>query len=108
MSKSEMKPLKAEKAVPYEEALNEDVLKGVIVDGVGLSLTDDYAIFDGYIAPPRSKKDLVAVRMLVVPDALPLIHKWIGEAIEFYEKKFERKLDKKIKFLEKETKGSKH
>ena len=107
MSKSEMKPLEAEKAVPPEEALNEDILKGVIVDGVGLSLTDDYVIIDGYIAPPRSKRDLIAVRMLIVPDALPLIQKWIGDAIKFYEKKFERKLDRKIKFLEKETKGSK-
>lgn len=94
MSKEKIEPLEAEKITPVEEPLNEDVLKGVFVDGLGLIITEHYVALDGIIGKPRSKKRVVVARILVPPEALPSIKKWVEQAMEYYQKTFKIKFPK--------------
>ena len=89
-------PFTAEgRPAPIEaEPLNEDILKGVMVDGLGLGLAEHFVLLDGYITPPRSKKDLIVARIIMPPEALPALLKGIESAMEFYRKEFKKELKK--------------
>lgn len=95
MSKEKIKPLEAEKPLlKMGEALNEDVLKGVFVDGLGFAVTEHYVALDGVVSMPRSKNPVVVARILVPPEALPAIKKWVEQAIEYCQKTFKMKFPK--------------
>lgn len=74
------------------EPLNDDILKGVLVDGLGLGIVEHYAFLDGIISQPRSKKDVTVARIIMPPEALPALLKGIANAIEIYRKEYKREL----------------
>lgn len=59
--------------------LDDEVMKGVWVDGVTISLGADHVILDGHINPPRSEKRVTVVRMLfpsrVIPTLIEVLRK---------------------------------
>lgn len=91
-----MKPLEAEKPAAVEaEPLNEDVMKGVLVDGLSFVVSERFVLLDGIIIPPRSgKKPVVAIRIIIPANALPEILEGIKALIEHYRKVFKIDLKK--------------
>lgn len=56
--------IKKETQPPQQEILNEDVLKGTWIDGIGLHVGGDYVILDGLITPPRTDKNYIVARIM--------------------------------------------
>lgn len=62
--------------------MNLDVLKGVWVDGIGLGVSYDCVILDGFINPPRADKPYVVSRMMFPPRMLEHLAKSLSKAVE--------------------------
>lgn len=93
MAEPKIEPLKPEKG-PICDALNDDVAKGVLVDGLGVGWSESYVMLDGLIGPPRFKKDTVVSRILIPIDALHTFQDGINNAakeIEAMRKKATKK-----------------
>ena len=67
---------------PKPVPLDNDIMKGTMVDGFGLSIGSDYIIIDGYILPPRSEKSVVVTRMLLPTRALPHVIEGLNRALK--------------------------
>lgn len=63
------------------QPINEEVQRGVWVDGIGLGLSSDYVILEGIVAPPRSDKPYIVVRMLFPPRLLEHLAKNLTDAV---------------------------
>ena len=95
MSKSEIEPLKVEKP-PEAEPLNDDVMKGVLVDGLSLMTSEYFVILDAILTPPRSgKKPVIAARIIIPPEALPPIIEALKGVAEYFRKESEKEHKKK-------------
>ena len=72
------------KAKPVEkpEPLNEEIMKGIWIDGIGLGLSSDYIILEGIITPPRSSKPCIVARLLFPPRLLEHLAKSFGDAAQ--------------------------
>ena len=70
------------KVMVKPEPLNEDVMRGVWIDGIGLGLTYDYVTLDGMISPPRSDKPYVVARLLFPPRLLEHLAKTFTAAVQ--------------------------
>ena len=64
------------------KAISEEVMKGVLADGVGVTVGADFFIVDGLIGPPRSETQMVAARIVFPVRLLPNFAKVFGEAQE--------------------------
>jgi hypothetical protein len=62
--------------------LNEDVLKGVWVDGIGFFVGKDYVILEGVITAPRTNEPYVATRMLFPTRILGQLAETLRTAME--------------------------
>jgi hypothetical protein len=72
------------KAKPAEkpEPLNEEVMKGLWIDGIGIGLSSDYVVLDGIVAPPRSNKPCVVARLMFAPRMLEHLAKNLAIAAQ--------------------------
>jgi hypothetical protein len=70
------------KAVSKPQPLNEEVMRGVWIDGVGIGLSSDYVILEGIITPPRSDKPYIVARLMFPPRLLEHLAKNLTEAVE--------------------------
>lgn len=86
MSEPEIGLLKTEKR-PDNDVINDDVGKGVLVDGLGLVMSDDFAILDGLVGSPRFKKETVATRMIFSISGLRELQGMITDALKDYDEK---------------------
>jgi hypothetical protein len=77
----------------FPPSLNQDVVKGVMIDDFGLTTNKYYAILDGIVVPPRSDKTVVAVRMMFPIAALVDLRRALTSSIKQYEKRFDVKLE---------------
>lgn len=64
------------------QPINEEVQKGVWVDGIGIGLSSDYIILEGIITPPRSDKPYIVSRLLFPPRLLKHLAKSFTEALQ--------------------------
>ncbi len=64
------------------QPLNEDVMKGVLVDGIGIHIGKDFAILEGIISKPRSEVTVVVARMILPIDALEKLGTGISEVLK--------------------------
>ncbi len=71
------------KAKPADkpEPLNEEIMKGIWIDGIGIGLSSDYVILEGLITPPRSSKPCIVARLLFPPRLLDHLAKSLGDAV---------------------------
>jgi len=69
------------KVVFKPQPLNEEVMRGVWIDGIGLGLSSDYIILEGIIAPPRSDKPYIVARLLFPPRLLEHLVKNLTDAV---------------------------
>jgi hypothetical protein len=69
------------KTLGKPQPLNEEVMRGVWIDGIGLGLSSDYIILDGIITPPRSDKPYVVARLLFPPRLLEHLAKNFTDAV---------------------------
>jgi hypothetical protein len=63
------------------QPLNEEILKGVWIDGIGLGLSSDYVILEGIITQPRSDKPYIVARLLFPPRLLEHLAKNLADAV---------------------------
>src|SRR4030067_614754 len=52
------------KPQPKPEPLNDEAMKGIWVDGIGLHIGADYVILEGTIGKPRTEKNYVVSRIM--------------------------------------------
>jgi hypothetical protein len=69
------------KTVDRPRPINEEVTRGVWVDGIGLGLSSEYVILEGIIAPPRSDKPYIVARLLFPPRLLEHLAKSLTNAV---------------------------
>jgi len=90
-----LKPKSPQKAEP----LNEEVLKGVWVDGIGVLIGPDYIILEGVITKPRSDKPYIVSRMMfparIFENFVQSLNQLLKEAKEKAVKKAKEKAVKK-------------
>ena len=63
------------------QPLNEEVQRGVWVDGIGIGLSSDYVILEGIVASPRTDKPYIVARMLLPPRLLEHLAKNFADAL---------------------------
>lgn len=76
-----MSEIKEQKPQP-PKILNEDVLKGVWVDGISFHIGRDYIILEGVITPPRTNEPFVVSRMMFPTRILEQLVKLLSDALE--------------------------
>lgn len=89
MAKEEPKPIKT-------KLLNEEAMKGVWVDGVGIHIGLDYVILEGVVSKPRSDKPYIVSRMMFPPRVLQVLVRELNKVLEEYEKRL-KEPRKKVK-----------
>ena len=62
--------------------IDNEVLKGAMVDGLRVALGPDYIIIDGIIHAPRSDKTVVVTRTLVPVRVLPTLIDTLNRVLE--------------------------
>jgi len=73
---------KKTKQKPEAKLLNEEVMKGVWVDGVGFAIGPDYIILEGVITKPRTEEPYIVSRIMFPTRVLePLAH-GLNQALE--------------------------
>jgi hypothetical protein len=72
----------AKQAPPRPVPINEEALKGVWIDGVGIHIGKDYAILEGVIGNPRTEKPLIVSRVMFPTRLLEQMAKMIDDALE--------------------------
>ena len=70
-----------DKPVTKPQPFNEEAQRGVWVDGIGLGISSDYVILEGIIAPPRTDKPYIAVRIMFPPRLLEHLAKNLSDAV---------------------------
>lgn len=70
------------KPPPKPEPLNEEVMKGIWVDGIGFWAGRDYVIMEGIITKPRTKKNLIVSRIMFPPRILETLAHSLNELVE--------------------------
>ena len=73
MSKRRPTPL------PRPIPMNDDVMKGVMVDGFGFAAGPNYVFIDGVVNPPRAEKPTIVTRTLFPTAVIPQIIKGLQE-----------------------------
>jgi hypothetical protein len=63
------------------QPINEEVMKGVWIDGIGLGLSSEYIILEALIIPPRSEKPCIVARLLFPPRLLEHLAKSLNDAV---------------------------
>ena len=74
--KSEVKPTQK------PQILNEEALKGVWVDGIGIQIGPDYVIIEGVISKPRADPPYVVSRIMFPTRILEQVVKSLSELWE--------------------------
>jgi len=87
------KPKPPQKAEP----INEKVLKGVWVDGIGVYVGPDYVMLEGVMLKPRSDKPYVVSRVMFPPRVFETLVKVLNRLLEEYKKKLEEEKKKAVK-----------
>lgn len=64
------------------QPINEEVMKGVWIDGIGLGLSNEYVILEALITPPRSDKPCIVARLLFPPRLLEHLAKSFSDAVQ--------------------------
>ena len=82
METNKIEPLKPEKITSEDETLNDTVAVGVYIDNFAIGTSGSYAVLDGIVSPPRTKKDVIAIRMVMPVDMLNSLQKMIPEVLE--------------------------
>ena len=80
MAKKQPKPSKA-------VMLNEEAMKGVWVDGLGVYVGLDYVIMEGVITKPRTDKPYVASRIMFPVRILETLVHTLNRVLEEHKKK---------------------
>lgn len=62
--------------------LNEDAMKGVLVDGIGFHVGKDFVILEGVISKPRSETPIIVSRMIFPIEALEKMGSAITEILK--------------------------
>jgi len=66
--------------------LNDEVMKGLMVDGIGVSLGPDFMIIDAIISSPRSEEPVIVTRILLPIRALEGLIETLNKVREMREK----------------------
>lgn len=90
MAKEEHKPAKA-------EILNEEVMKGVWVDGIGVHVGLDYVILEGVVTKPRSDKPYIVSRIMFPPRVFESLVHTLNKVWEEHKKKLEKARKRSVK-----------
>jgi len=64
------------------EALNEEAMKGVWVDGIGFRIGSDYVILEGVVTKPRTEKPVIVSRILFPTRVLESLVRGLTQALE--------------------------
>jgi len=71
---------------PGVPPINDEVMKGIMIDGIRMAVGPQYTIIDGIINPPRSEKSVVVIRILVPSAILPQLVEMLEKAQEAQKK----------------------
>ncbi len=72
--------------------INDDVMKGIMIDGMRMAVGAQYTIIDGIINPPRSEKTVVVTRILIPSAMIPRLIEML-EKVQEAQKKVEIKTE---------------
>jgi len=88
-----------EKPKPPQKAeiLNQEALKGVWVDGIGVHLGPAYVMFEGVIAKPRSEKPIIVTRMMLPSGVFENLVNMLNTLLKEQKKKLKEKEKKPAK-----------
>jgi len=89
MSKEE-KTAGQQKATP----LNEEAMKGVLVDGIGFQVGKDLVILEGVISKPRSETPIIVSRMIFSIEALEKMGFAITQVLKTRKEQLEKAKEK--------------
>ena len=84
------------KPQPKPEPLNDEAMKGIWVDGIGLHIGADYVILEGTIGKPRTEKNYVVSRIMFPTRILEQVCKAIENVLKM-KKEMEAKQTKESK-----------
>jgi hypothetical protein len=73
---AKLQTMKTMKPIP----LNDEIMKGIWIDGFAVYIGDDYAVLDGIIMPPRAEKPAVAARLMFPTRILGDVASYLGQA----------------------------
>jgi len=79
------------------EPINEDVVKGVWVDGIGVHAGPDYVMLEGVMLKPRSDKPRIVSRIMFPPRVFEKLVKLLNKLLKEYQKKLEEEKKKAVK-----------
>jgi hypothetical protein len=74
------------------KAISDDVTKGVLVDGLGVTANPDNVIIDGFIGPPRYESQTLVARIIFPTRILPEVIK-ILNAVQEQQKNMKPKIE---------------
>jgi len=66
----------------FPQPINEEIQRGVWIDGIGIGLSSDYVILEGMVGPPRTEKPYIVARLLIPPRLLEHLAKSFSEAVQ--------------------------
>jgi len=70
-----------------KKVLNDEVLKGIYVDGFEFAIGRDYTVLDAGIRGPRSKETIIVARLLFATRGLDELIEGLSKALEEHKKK---------------------
>jgi len=62
--------------------LNDEIMKGIWIDGFAVYIGKDYAVLDGIVAPPRAEKPAVAARLMFPTRILGDVASYLGQVVK--------------------------
>lgn len=71
------------------EPLNQEILKGVLIDAISVHIGPDYFILDGLVAKPRSDKPYIVSRMMIPTRMLETFVSMLNGLLEAHKKRIE-------------------
>ena len=86
---------KTQSSPKHPKVLNEEAMKGVWVDGVGIQIGPDYVILEGVITQPRTEEPYVASRILFPRRILEQLVGFINETLKKQKEAEESKIEKR-------------
>ena len=72
--------------------LDPNIIKGVFIDGIGLSFKENEICLDGLFSPPPvpDARDILVARLVFPPTLLLTLKELIEEVIKSYEEKYKK------------------
>lgn len=76
------------------QPLNDEAMKGVLVDGIGLHIGKDLVILEGVISKPRSETPTIVSRMIFPIEALEKLSSAITQIMQMRKEQLEKAKNK--------------